>query len=246
MNRDDRLSKIALLTVTHDPKGKNIKLLNELHKEFEKIYGELYITISDASSCELVKEFEKTGFRVKIIPKRGAAEARREVVKFGLSGVSEFYHYCDFDRLLTWGKNHLTELRNIVNRVPYHNYLILGRTERAFYTHPDSWIETEKITNKICSLLLGKDVDITAGSCSFSRKAAEYINKYSMDRMTDAEWAMIIHRIACLEIDYFAAEGLEYNEETNGVDNNVALVEEWLVRLKLSQIISESAYKTGQ
>jgi hypothetical protein len=240
------LAKIGLLTVTHDPKGKNILLLNELHKEFEKIYGELFITISEESSAELVEAFKNTGFKVKIISKRGAAEARREVVKFGLSGESEFYHYCDFDRLLTWGKNHLTELRNLVTIVPIHDYLILGRTERAFHTHPESWIETEKITNKICSMILSKEVDITAGSCSFSRKSAEYINQYSEDRMTDAEWAMIIHRIAGLEVDYTAVEGLEYSEETNGVDTTVNPAEEWLVRLKLSHIISESACKTGK
>lgn len=41
-------------------------------------------------------------------------------------------------------------------------------------THPVQGVETENITNKICSLELGKEVDITAGSCSFSRNAGKY------------------------------------------------------------------------
>jgi hypothetical protein len=240
------MSKIALLTVTHDPKGKNIKLFKEIQKDIESIYGELFITISDQSSLELIKEMEKSKFNVKVISKRGAAEARREVVNFGLSGNSQYYHYCDFDRLLTWGKNYLNELKTILTKVSNHNYLILGRTERAFNTHPEAWIETEKITNKICSLELNKEVDITAGSCSFSRECAEYINKYSKDKMTDSEWVMIIHRIAKLGVDYCVVEGLEYQEETNGVGTSVSEAEEWLVRLKLCYIISESALKTGK
>ncbi|MBP2243052.1 hypothetical protein J2Z40_003640 [Cytobacillus eiseniae] len=240
------MSKIALLTITHDPKGKNINLLKKLHKEFEKIYGELFITISDETSYELVKEFENTNFKIKIIPKKGAAEARRAVVSFGLTGTSKYYHYCDFDRLLTWGNNHLDELKNIMNLVPNYDYLILGRTERAFHTHPKAWVETEKITNTICSLELNKEVDITAGSCAFSEECAKYINKYSKDKMTDSEWSMIIYRIAKLGVDFLAVEGLEYQEVINGVGKVVSEAEEWFIRLKLSNIISESALKTGK
>jgi hypothetical protein len=240
------VSQIALLTVTHDPKGKNIELFKQLLKEIEGIYEELYITISDESSIELIKEIERSQFTVKIIPKKGAAQARREVVKFGLAGQSQHFHYCDFDRLLTWSKNHLEELKNAVSDMPNHDYLILGRTERAMNTHPLEWIETEKITNKICSLELGKEVDITAGSCSFSRESAKYINNFSKEKMTDAEWAMIIQRIAKLNVGFAPVEGLEYQEDINGITRIISNSEKWLGRLQLSLIISETAIKTGK
>jgi hypothetical protein len=240
------VSQVALLAVTHDPKGKNIELIKQLQKDIEEIYGELYITISDLSSAELIKEMESSQFKVKIIPKKGAAQARREVVKFGLTGQSQYFHYCDFDRLLTWSKNHLTELKYLVSDMPNHDYLILGRTERAMNTHPLEWIETEKITNKICSLELGKEVDITAGSCSFSRDCANYINNFSKEKMTDAEWAMIIHRIAKLNVAYAQVEGLEYHEDTNGITRIISDSEKWLGRLQLSLIISETALKIGK
>jgi hypothetical protein len=189
---------------------------------------------------------KKSKFNVKIIPKRGAAPARREVLSFGLSGECEYYHYCDFDRLLTWASIHLNELQQVMSNVMDYDYLILGRTERAMNTHPEEWIETEKITNKICSLELGMSVDITAGSCLFSRVSAEYINKYSKEKMTDAEWAMIVHRIARLPIGYLPVEGLEYQDETNGITRNISDSEKWLGRLKLSSIISETALYTGK
>ncbi|MDA1771968.1 hypothetical protein PDJ95_11275 [Bacillus cereus] len=237
------MSQVALLTVTHDPKGINIELFQQLQKDLEGIYGELFITISDLSSIELVKEIERSQFNVKIIPKKGAVQARREVVKFGLTGQCQYFHYCDFDRLLTWSKNHLDELKNMVSDMPNYDYLILGRTERAMNTHPLEWIETEKITNKICSLELGKEVDITAGSCSFSRECANNINNFSKEKMTDAEWAMIIHRIAKLNVEYAQVEGLEYHEDTNGITRIISDSEKWLGRLQLSLIISETAFK---
>ncbi|WP_060666354.1 hypothetical protein [Bacillus sp. CHD6a] len=240
------MPNITLLTVTHDPLGKNIKLFKELQKELEDIYSELYITISDESSNTLLEQIQKSKCNVKVIPKKGAAAARREVVRVGLSGHSDYFHYCDLDRLLTWGANHLDELKLLTSNFPSSDFLILGRTERAMETHPEEWIETEKITNKICSLELGMNVDITAGSCLFSRSCAEYINKHSKEKMTDAEWAMIVHRIAKLEIGYASVDGLEYHEEINGITRNLSESEKWIGRLKLSSIISETAITTGK
>ncbi|WP_391118106.1 hypothetical protein [Psychrobacillus sp. L3] len=239
------LLNTALITVTHDPMGKNIKLFKELQRNFEKIYAELFITISDESSDELINEVRKSKFKYKIIPKNGAAYARREALKFGTSRNSEHFHYCDLDRLLTWGKNYITELEEVVEDIPNHDYLIIGRTERAMNTHPIEWIETEKITNRIFSLELGKAADVTAGSCAFSKVCADFINQYSKEEMTDAEWAMIAYRIAKRQVDYCAVEGLEYLEEINGVDRNISESDKWFSRLKLSFIISETAMKVG-
>lgn len=245
-NWGGKMGRVALITVVHDPKGKNIELFKQLQNDLESIYAEMFIAISDQSSADLIDLMEGSRFNVKVIFKKGAAEARREAVRFGLSGDKAHYHYCDFDRLLTWGKNHLEELKQMVQRIPEYSYLILGRTERAMETHPVEWKETERITNKIVSLELGMEVDITAGSCAFSRKNAEYITELSNGKMTDAEWVMISHRIAKSEINYFPVEGLEYHEDTNGISREISDAEKWLGRLQLSYIISETAVRTGK
>ena len=64
--------------------------------------------------------------------------------------------------------------------------------------------------------------------------------------MTDAEWAMIIHRIAKLNVDYAQVEGLEYHEDTNGITRIISDSEKWLGRLQLSLIISQTALKIGK
>lgn len=144
------MSKIGLLCTSHDPEGNNLALINKHHRYLSRIYENIFITLSEESSGELLEELLSYGFNVRVIPKKGSAHARREVLKLGLDSNIEFFHYCDFDRLLTWCNNHSNELKHIVwYEIPNRNYLILGRTERALYTHPTEWIVTERITNQI-------------------------------------------------------------------------------------------------
>lgn len=240
------MHQTALITVTHDPRGRNIELFNRMSSQIKNIYGELFITVSDQSCPKLIETLENSPFHTKIIPKRGAADARRQAISFGLTGNSDYFHYCDFDRLLCWGSFYYDELSRVVEQIPQHDYLVIGRTKRAFETHPTEWKETERITNKICSLELGNEVDITAGSCAFSRLSATYIHVHSTAQMTDAEWAMIVHRLAKLNVDYIAVEGLQYHEDINGVNAKKSTAHVWYDRLRLSTIISETAIKTGK
>lgn len=240
------MGNVGLICVTHDPDGKNISLVNKFGSYLNEIYHDMYITVSEESNKGLPDELEKYGFKIKVIPKKGAAHARREVLKFGLTGSNHYFHYCDFDRLLTWADRYGNELKSIVNEIPNHDYLIIGRTERAFNTHPIEWVETEKITNKIFSLELEQEADVTAGSCGFSRQSAQLISDNSKDKMTDAEWAMIVHRIGKMKVGCRAVEGLEYREEVNGYTRQISESEKWFGRVRLCCIISESAINTGK
>lgn len=240
------MNNIGLICVTHDPTGKNVNLVKKLGSSLNEVYQDMYITVSDETNKELIDKLGESGFKIKVIPKKGAAHARREVLKFGITGSNQNFHYCDFDRLLTWADRYGNELKSIVAEIPNNDYLILGRTERALNTHPIEWVETEKITNKIFSFELGQEADVTAGSCGFSRQSAQLILDNSKDKMTDAEWAMIVHRIGRMRVSYKAVEGLEYREEVNGYTRQINDSEKWFGRVKLCYIISESAINTGK
>ncbi|MCG1020353.1 hypothetical protein [Sutcliffiella horikoshii] len=241
------MNSIGLVTITHDPNGRYIDLFIKHLTYITKLYGEIYLTISNQSSKAWKRALKvDPQINFKTIPKQGAAHARREAVTFGLSGKCEYFHYIDLDRLLTWCERYPEELRGIVSKIPGRPYTILGRTERAFLTHPEDWVETERITNKICSLELKKEVDITAGSSAFSRECAKRIAIKSKSDMTDAEWPMIVYRIMKQPIHYLEVEGLEYWEEANSMTRKVSEGEKWVGRLKLALIISESAITTGK
>lgn len=237
---------VGLICVTHDPSGKNIDLVKKHSYILRQIYSDLFITVSEETGKNQIEELKKNKFNLRVIPKKGAAHARREVLRFGLNGSNEHFHYCDFDRLLTWADRYSNELKEIPSEICKYDFVILGRTERAFNTHPIEWVETEKITNRIFSLELGQEVDITAGSCGFSRESALLIAEYSKDRVTDAEWPMIVHRIGHMKVGYRAVEGLEYQEDINGYTRQIDASEKWFGRVRLCYFISESAMKTGK
>lgn len=64
--------------------------------------------------------------------------------------------------------------------------------------------------------------------------------------MTDAEWAIIVHRIVKRQVDYRAVEGLEFEEEINGLNRIISDSDKWFSRLRLGYIISETAMKVGK
>lgn len=240
------MKSVGLICTVHDPNGKNLDLVKKYSFMLCSIYSDVFMTVSDETDESLTSELRKNKFNIEIIPKKGAAYARREVLKFGLSGSDEYFHYCDFDRLLTWAKNYRSELKDVIKRIPEYDYLILGRTEKAFRTHPVEWIETEKITNRIFSLELHKDADVTAGSCAFSRRSGILISENSKAKMTDAEWPMIVKRIGGMDVNYMPVDGLEYVKDINSTNKKAEEAGNWLVRLKLAYIIGETAINTGR
>ncbi|AJD89706.1 hypothetical protein JMA_03890 [Jeotgalibacillus malaysiensis] len=238
------MTSVDLLTVTHDPEGRLLSQLQQYEQVLADLYHDCWITVSDQSSEELIQYLlYDSQFNVEVIPKHGAANARRAVVEFGLASESTHFHYCDLDRLITWMRYHQEELHSLIRNIPQSDYLIIGRTDKAMSTHPESWIETEKITNKICSFKLGKEVDITAGSCAFSHKICEMIQVHSEASMTDAEWMMIAQKQARTEIDVVEVDGLEYHEALNAPNKSMKEVEQWFSRLRLSMVISETIIK---
>lgn len=110
--------KSVLITVTHDPEGKNIELFKTHYRVFHIIYSKIYLTISDETSLEFIQEVQKREIEYRIIPKKGVATARREVLKLSLSGDGQYYHYCDLDRLLTWASSYPEELYQLVTSIP--------------------------------------------------------------------------------------------------------------------------------
>lgn len=237
---------VTLITIIHDPTGEQIPLFREVASRFSKIYTQCYITLSDQTKPQWITELASYHFNVKVIPKRGAAHARRQVVKFGLESKDDSFHYCDFDRLLTWVSKFPDELHEVVQEIPQTDYWIFGRTPRAFATHPIHWQETEKVTNKVFSLEFGREVDITAGSCAFSRLCAQAIDAHSEAEMTDAEWPMIIHRQTPHIVTSRLVEGLEFVTAINDSVSDRSEAEKWLGRIRLCHIISQSAISTGK
>lgn len=128
--------------------------------------------------------------------------------------------YADMDRLLRWMETRPEEWRETVDKIHHCDCLIVGRTQAAYATHPQSMVQTEAISNRVISSLLGQPLDVSAGSKGFSRAAADFIITNSAPGRalgTDGEWPILAQRggfqIATVEVDGLDWESADRYQE---------------------------------
>lgn len=119
---------------------------------------------------------------------------------------------CDFDRILHWTNNYPNELEEVIKSYDIHDFLILGRTPRAFETHPETQTKTESIVNQIASKILGfshaRDV---IGAMRMTPRLTESMLKIPIHNKYGFffEWPVAAWRMA--ENPYYVeVEGLEW------------------------------------
>jgi hypothetical protein len=242
----DNLNEVVFISVMHDPKGLLLKNLRLGLNVLKNYYKKGYIALSESTNIGLKEELEKAGYTVFTIEKKGVGYARRSILRLVKNTEHTYYHYCDLDRMITWCLTEPKELEKVKECIRNFDYLIIGRTKKAFNTHPEAWIETEKITNKIFSIEFGEqeDIDVTAGSCGFNKSSLLKILKRSSAPTTDAEWPMIIKKIEKGKVGSIKVDGLKYIRDINNSEFNKTPGEEWLTRLRLSYQISQTAVNT--
>ena len=257
------MPRVSLVSTLHDSTGWSIAHLKEQAKLLGELYDRRVVVVTKMTSQAVIDALESTGW-VLAPPKSNIGvdyitDSRRRALGAGVGGGADFVHLVDMDRLLHWAANYPEELRGTVARIPENDFTIIGRTPRAFMTHPSNQFETEFIPNKVFSLIYGKDVDITAASRGVSREAAEVILSHSKGRYfdSDSEWPTILLCKSRLRIGYFEVEGLEWEtrlkrEEMTLPDGTHVDVKEyyernpesWVYRAMLAHMISRAALDT--
>jgi hypothetical protein len=85
---------------------------------------------------------------------------------------NDFYIDLPFLRA-RWYAPYPQELAQVSQQLPHHDLTVLGRTERAFASHPRAQRDTEAIVNHVFSLVTGYAWDVTAAARGLSRPAIE-------------------------------------------------------------------------
>lgn len=255
---------VALACNMHDALG-SIRGIIPLHfPTLSKIYSRMYVVVTSATDPATVKELEKAGVNVEVQEGGGVglqyiSDARRQALRAGLRNGHGHTHFIEIDRLMQWICNYPEELASVVKQIPEHDFLVIGRTRRAFETHTRCQIETEGLTNRVVSLLTGCDIDYTCASRGLSREASEIILKHSKTDHagTDGEWPIIIHCCTDFPIDYVAVEGMEFEIRFRFPDRvkkagdieaykkgRDTSPESWLHRIRTAEQISATAIST--
>lgn len=231
------LPATALAATLHDAEGRLLPGLqsNAAHLA---MYAGVFVTATTASDSRIVEALRAAGARVRADGDERAGENRRLAVATALgSGVSSVFS-CDFDRWLHWAQFFPDELTALPTRVadqhPESSYVCLGRTPRAYATHPLVQRATEAATNHALALALGREVDATAGACWLTREAAEIVLRDSIEPTlaTDVEWPLLVHRVDPARVTFLACEGLEFEtaDRFKAEIEDAGGFEEWVKR----------------
>jgi len=222
---------VALVTTLHDPDGRMTNAARRLLATLHRLYEAVVVVPTSYTSHSLLEILK--GCTVEPLSESSGriGVGRRHALHLGLSSGASHLHYCDFDRVLHWADRYPDELASVREAISRHDYLIIGRTARAFSTHPRVQRDTEGITNHAFSLWLGQSVDVSAGSCGISRAAAELLIARSKaeSNATDAEWPALV-RVAGGILGYMETEGLEFETPDYYPDEiaRVGSLEGWL------------------
>jgi hypothetical protein len=209
---------VALTGTVHDPSGLQLSILTAATPKLGQ-YAGVYLAVSPATDPRLVDALRRHG--VQIVP--GGAEigvARRTALAAAHAAGHDAFLAIDFDRWLHWATTYPEELAQVPDRLarrrPRRWYACLGRTARAFATHPDVQRLTETVTNAAASRALGRRLDAVAGSSWLSRQGADLVLAHSIEttNATDLEWPALIFLADPRRIGQLHCEGLEFETAT--------------------------------
>jgi hypothetical protein len=190
----------------------------------------------------------------------GLGRSRRAAVELALELGAPAILFCDFDRALHWAERYPEELAQVVARAADYDFTVLGRTPRAFESHPRIQRDTETIVNHVYAAVSGRDWDVTAAARVLSRRAAEAILSDCPDESigTDVSWPLFVER-GGLTIGYIPTEGLEFETADRYTDEIAAAgglacwiarldadPQRWIQRLEIARLEVEAALRYAE
>lgn len=257
---------VSLVGTAHDPDNRLLRLAQASLPVLKDIYASISVLCSASTHHELVGFLEKSGVMVRKEGRppaghKGLGRTRRDALQAGLATGCEHFHLCDFDRALHWVSHYPDELSKATWDIAAFDFLIMGRTPRAWATHPPAQNMTEALTNLVFAKIYGAEVDIAGGSRGLSRKAARLLSLHSREETVgvDGEWPIILQQFPELKLGYRAYDGLEF-ESLDGREEEIANAggreawaaksldspEVWLLRIGLVQDTIAAALKARQ
>ncbi len=264
MNPHAAAAQVTLTVTHHDPAGRLADQLRRVLPRIQEIFGGIAVAATHAAApadLELWRAADALIFQEKpsqSVPVSRVGQTRRLALRAGLRSGADFLLYCDSDRLLHWAEYYPQELAEVAAALPAHDLTVLGRTPRAYDSHPRVQRETELLFNRVFALVSGLDWDIGAAARGLSRPAAQELLAHCPDRRISNDASWLLHLLGCgnLTCAYLLTEGLEYEtadrfpQEVQAAGGHTVWMEridrdpqEWLSRLELAHIEVQAILK---
>lgn len=211
--------RISLASTLHDPADRVLAQFQPVGDMLRQ-YLSVSIACTDPTSHRLVAALQRVGVRTVRTPAGATGTSRRAALATATESSPEWILYCDFDRWIHWATHfpgELEQLPSLAGQLGSHPwYVCVGRSERAFGTHPEVQQIAESATNHALSLVLGHSVDAIAGAAWMNAEAAQLILRESVEptAATDLEWPALVNRSYPGRVASIRTEGLEFETAT--------------------------------
>ena len=197
------------LTMTWNPRGE-LPRYRRIMPTLREVYQQQVVVLPPDVEAWLVDELSALG--ITTIISKEWSWGRYLALHAALETSAARIHYADLDRLVRWVETREAEWRRSVDMLALADCVCFGRTPLAYATHPRALIDTEATSNRVISHLLGRRMDVSAGSKGFSRKAAAFLDAHTQPGAAmgmDAAWMVLLNR-AGYQIKYVEVDGLDW------------------------------------
>ena len=252
---EPRRMNVALAVIQYDPAGLLFDQTVRMLPQLQQVFADIAVFANAATAAHSIAYLDGHGVRVVAEAKQVGLEHlgtfRRSAIELALQGSCPYILYCDFDRILHWIEFHPQELTEVAQQITAHDFTVLGRTPRAFATHPRIQRDTEAIINHVFARVTDRLWDTGAGARGLSRRAAAAIVASCLDDQisVDVTWPLCLQQRDGFSFGYLETEGLEF-ETPDRFSNEVAQaggvqawseqldddVQHWAHRLELARI----------
>jgi hypothetical protein len=209
---------VVLAATHHDPEGRLYDQTARVLPQLGRLFSAIAIQATQASQQRSLDLLAGAGALVQQEESAQSSSlvllgrARRDALECAVGLDAPMILFCDFDRALHWAECYPDELASVASDLAARDFTVLGRTKRAFASHPRIQRDTETIVNTVYTSVSSNAWDVTAAARGLSRRAAAAIlagcNEQSVG--TDVAWPLFLQRRGGFTIGYCATEGLEF------------------------------------
>lgn len=251
---------LTFASTIHDPENRLDWLIDEVGLSLRGLFNSAIVSYTPKTHLNTVNLLIEKGYSV-YEANDTVLNCYQMSLRNSLDSNVDVIFYCDLDRALHWIKYFPEEINTIIKKmVTQDDFILLGRTRRAFETHPDTQSSTEGIANLIVSKILGftNTRDVLSATWILNASHVGTILKFKSENRFGfyAEWPIILWRVAN-HPNYIEVEGLEWetpDRYTNEIGNkgfedwkrSYQTQSEWRKRCEMLRDFIDSSLKYHQ
>lgn len=147
------MNTVNFASTIHDPKKQLKHLIEEVGEKLRTPFSTASVVYTPKTHPDEVAQLEEIGYQT-FKADETVINTYQVALKQACDSKTSNILYSDLDRALHWMKTYPDEILKFIQTPIKNDFILFGRTKRAFNTHPETQTLTEGIGNKITSKLL--------------------------------------------------------------------------------------------